>query len=190
MGIFANSPTLYAQKIVYLECSQRWTCVEIWEPAFIGGGYKAFTIVLFVFFYLFPLLTMSILYSCVIYKLWVRKVPGNQTSENQQRSNKSRKKVLKMLLAVVILFAVCWFPVYITQFIWFLGHANSVIDPVIYGIFNSDFPKGFRNVLVCHYSRRSRVAPQVNIGTVIGRENCHVADAIGLPRIRIRTRTF
>ena len=117
-------------------------------------------------FYLFPLLTMSILYSCVIYKLWVRKVPGNQTSENQQRSNKSRKKVLKMLLAVVILFAVCWFPVYITQFIrffgeedfpcgapktlafmgYFLGHANSVIDPVIYAIFNSDFRKGFRNV--------------------------------------------
>ena len=207
MGIFANSPTLYAQKIVYLECSQRWTCVEIWEPAFIGGRYKAFTIVLFVFFYLFPLLTMSILYSCVIYKLWVRKVPGNQTSENQQRSNKSRKKVLKMLLAVVILFAVCWFPVYITQFIrffgeedfpcgapktlafmgYFLGHANSIIDPVIYAIFNSDFRKGFRNVLLCHYSRRSRVAPQVNIGTVIGRENCHVADAIGLPRIRTRT---
>ena len=207
VGILANSPTLYAQKIVYLERSQRWTCVEIWEPAFIEGGYKAFTIVLFVFFYLFPLLTMSILYSCVIYKLWVRKVPGNQTSENQQRSNKSRKKVLKMLLAVVILFAVCRFPVYITQFIrffgeedfpcgapktlafmgYFLGHANSVIDPVIYAIFNSDFRKGFRNVLLCHYSRRSRVAPQVNIGTVIGRENCHVADAIGLSPIRTRT---
>ena len=142
---------------------------------------------------------MSILYSCVIHKLWVRKVPGNQTSENQQRSNKSRKKVLKMLLAVVILFAVCWFPVYITQFIRFFGEedfpcgapkTNSVIDPVIYAIFNSDFRKGFRNVLICHYSRRSRDAPQVNIGTVIGRENCHVADAIGLPRIRIRTRTF
>lgn len=124
MGILANSPTLYAQKIVYLERSQRWTCVEIWEPAFIEGGYKAFTIVLFVFFYLFPLLTMSILYSCVIYKLWVRKVPGNQISENQQRSNKSRKKVLKMLLAVVILFAVCRFPVYITQFIRFFGEED------------------------------------------------------------------
>ena len=50
VGILANSPTLYAQKIMYLERNQRWTCVEIWEPAFIEGGYKAFTIVLFVFF--------------------------------------------------------------------------------------------------------------------------------------------
>ena len=206
VGIAVNSPTLYAQKIVFLEYSQSWTCTEKWEPAFTEGAYKGFTIVLFVIFYLVPLLTMSILYSFVIYKLWVRKVPGNQTAENQQRSNKSRKKVLKMLLAVMILFALCWLPVYITQFIsfygevdfpcgppstlafmgYFLGHANSAINPAIYVIFNSDFRKGFRDVLLCRCSRRNRVAPQVNLGTVTGGENSYIDGATVLARIRTR----
>ena len=38
----------------------------------------------------------------MVHKLWVRKVPGNQTADIQRRSEKYKKKVLKMLIAVVI----------------------------------------------------------------------------------------
>ena len=171
VGIAVNSPILYAQKIIVSE--EVLYCQEIWTPVFGENAAKDFTIVLFVLFYAVPLLTMSVLYSFVVYKLWVRKAPGNQTTENQLRAEKSRKKVLKMLIVVVTLFALCWLPVYISQFIrffgferfpcgpppvlaflaYFLGHTNSVLNPAIYVIFSRNFRKGFRDVLLCRFRR-------------------------------------
>ena len=152
---------------------------------------------------------MSVLYTFVIHKLWVRKLPGNQTAQNQLHADKSKKKVLKMLLAVVILFALCWLPVYVTQFIsffdrknfpcgpsatlsfmgYFLGHANSAINPAIYVIFNSNFRKGFRDVLLCRY-RRNRAAPLTQPGTVrtvVGADNSH-NDGGSITLVRVRPR--
>lgn len=211
VGIGVNSPILYAQKIVVYGADQKRYCLEIWTPVFTKDAAKDFTIVLFVVFYVVPLLTMSVLYSFVVYKLSVRKVPGNQTAENQLRAEKSKKKVLKMLLVVVLLFALCWLPVYISQFItffdsenfpcgppatlsfmgYFLGHANSAINPAIYVIFNSNFRKGFRDVLLCR-CRRNRVVPQTQAGSVIGADNTitnGTTSPVALARLRMRDPT-
>ena len=173
ISIAVNSPLLYAMEFVFNENTKRSSCLEIWTPVFSENADKDFTIVLFVTFYLFPLSTMSVLYSFVIHNLWVRKVPGIQTPENRLRAESSKKKVLKMLLAVVVIFALCWFPVYIKQFIVFfgqerfpcgapvtltfvsnfLGHANSAINPAMCTIFNSNFRKGFRDALLCRFCR-------------------------------------
>lgn len=215
VGIAVNSPFLYAQKIIVSE--EVLYCQEIWTPVFGENAAKDFTIVLFVLFYAVPLLTMSVLYSFVVYKLWVRKVPGNQTTENQLRAEKSRKKVLKMLLVVVTLFALCWLPVYITQFIWFfgserfpcgpppvlaflaffLGHTNSALNPAIYVIFNSNFRKGFRDVFLCRCRCRRRnrvnVVPQ-NVpgthGTAFGADHTTLnTSPIALSRFRGSSKT-
>ena len=205
VGIGVNSPILYTMKIIFYEVDQRRYCVEVWTPTFTEEAPKDFTIVIFVIFYVVPLLTMSVLYTFVIHKLWVRKVPGNQTAENQLHADKSKKKVLKMLLAVVILFALCWLPVYITQFIaffdhknfpcgppatlsfmgYFLGHANSAINPAIYVIFNSNFRKGFRDVLLCRY-RRNRVAALTQPGTVRTIIDADNSQTITIARVRPR----
>ena len=205
VGIGVNSPFLYAQKVI-LGPDSKWYCYEDWTPVFSEGAAQDFTIVLFVVFYAVPLLTMSVLYSFIIHKLWVRKMPGNQSVENQLRASKSKKKVLKMLLAVVILFALCWLPVYISQFIsffaretfrcgppasllfmgFFLGHGNSAISPTIYVIFNENFRKGFRNVLLCR-CRRNRVAPLSNAATILGADNSYIdGAAAGLTRSPVR----
>ena len=201
VAIAVNSPILYAQKVIMFK--GEWFCREIWTPAFTEEASKHFTIVIFVVFYLVPLLTMLLLYSFIVLKLWVRKVPGNQTAENQRRSDKSKKKVLIMLMTVVILFALCWLPVYISQFIsffdkdnfpcgppvvlsfmgYFLGHANSAINPTIYAIFNSNFRKGFKDILLCR-CRRNRVAPQSNVGSAVGRDGTY--GGVALTRVHLR----
>ena len=181
LGIAFNSPILYAQKVIAYK--EEFFCLEIWTPAFTEEASKHFTIVIFIVFYLIPLLTMAVLYSFAVHKLWIRKIPGNPSLANQIRAQKSKKKVFKMLVTVVILFALCWLPVYINQFIdffdkknfpcgppavlsfmgYFLGYANSAINPTIYVIFNSNFRKGFKDILLCR-CRRNRVAPQTNVG--------------------------
>ena len=201
VAIAVNSPILYALKVIMFK--GEWFCTEIWTPAFTEEASKHFTIVICVVFYLVPLLTISLLYSFIVLKLWVREVPGNQTAENQRRSDKSKKKVLIMLMTVVILFALCWLPVYISQFIsffdkdnfpcgppavlgfmsYFLGQANSAINPTIYAIFNSNFRKGFKDILLCR-CRRNRVAPQSNVGSAVGRDGTY--GGVALTRVHLR----
>lgn len=177
MGVAVNSPLLYTMEIVHFE-HENYCVIRRWTPEV----YRDFTIALFVVSYVVPLSIMSVLYSFVVHKLWVRKVPGNQTADTQRRSEKYKKKVLKMLIAVVILFELCRLLIYINQFILFfdreyfpcdppasfvftacfLGHANSAINPAIYAIFNRNFRKGFIDVLLCGGYRNRSIAAQTN----------------------------
>lgn len=186
IALAISSPMLYAMNVVEIENGPRH-CIETWQlPAGkTSTAPQDFTVVLFLFFYAIPLLVMSVLYSVIVYKLWIRKVPGQRSAANEQQADKSKKKVLRMLLVVVIVFAVCWLPIYISQFIYFyvdpcvpvplwytgffLGHANSAISPILYVLFNENYRKGFRDLLLCRCGKR-RVLP----GTTVGFDNTYI----------------
>jgi hypothetical protein len=188
-AIGISAPFLYAMNVRPAEEPGKYWCDETWnlEDPSTSSAPKDYTIVLFLFFYAIPLVIISVLYSFVIYKLWIRKIPGQRSETNEQRANKSKKKVLKMLLVVVIVFAVCWLPIYVSQFMYFfggpcgpprsliffgffVGHANSAINPCIYVLFNENFRKGFRDALLCRCQRR-RIIPGA---TTIGMDNTYI----------------
>ncbi|EDO49570.1 predicted protein, partial [Nematostella vectensis] len=139
-------------------------CIEEWQPPFNPlEAPKSFTVLLFVVMYVAPLLTMAVLYCAICRTLWKRTSPGARITRTETHLQRSRKRVLKMLLAVTLLFAVCWLPLWIFQFIMFfspqtfpcfskpfyfvslfLGHSNSAINPFLYSFFNANFREGFR----------------------------------------------
>ena len=99
-----------------------------------------------------------VVYTVICRKLWLRKIPGNVTTANLAAAQKSKRKVVRLLVVIVLVFAICWFPSYINQYIWFvrpelsnslptevqlcflwLGHANSAINPCLYILLNSKF---------------------------------------------------
>ena len=100
----------------------------------------------------------------------VMKIEREATSKNISAPPKintfQRKKVIRMLIALVSAFAICWLPVYILQFliffhpsyirclqlmpewayalVFFLQYANSAINPLLYFTFSTVYRKGIQ----------------------------------------------
>lgn len=89
-------------------------------------------------------------------RLWGSKTPGNAQDSRDVTLMRNKKRVIKMLIIVVLLFGFCWFPLqlynvlhvtwdFIDEFryiniVWFccdwLAMSNSCYNPFIYGIYN------------------------------------------------------
>lgn len=174
-SIASTSPILYAARVQLFDGAPY--CVEDWAPAFDPKRAPAiYTIVSFVLLYALPLLVISVLYSMIIAKVWGRHIPGHTTPANARLFNKSKKNVLKMLMTVVVAFALCWFlmhfivllndfsdvfpnsciPVALQTTGFLFGHANSAINCCIYVLFSQDFKRGFKEFLRPLFPMRSR----------------------------------
>ncbi|XP_063984009.1 neuromedin-K receptor isoform X1 [Diachasmimorpha longicaudata] len=114
--------------------------------------------------YLTPLTIISCVYARMALKLWGSRAPGNAQDSRDANLMKNKKKVIKMLVIVVALFAVCWLPLQtynVLQYtysqineyryiniIWFccdwLAMSNSCYNPFIYGIYNEKFKREFQ----------------------------------------------
>lgn len=164
------SPMLYAMRL-YEEEGQ-FHCIEKWrwdEPIDSHQNVEApkyYTLALFILMYVIPLVLITYLYSCVIHKVWIRHVPGNVTVANQRLEDVAKKRVLKMLITVVVAFALCWLPFHIylmmanfkygiysckiSPLVMFLGlllgHSNSAINPWIYFVFNKDYRRNIKDL--------------------------------------------
>ena len=181
VGFAFNAPMIYAMKFYF--DGERWYCHEIWSPAFDENtAARDYTVVLFVFLYAIPLILVTFFYTALIRELW----RGKSLHSNKTRAFTENKAVLKMVLTVIIAFAVCWLPVHVNMFIvlfshdkwsplwhttnyhfhgWFLAQVNSSINPIIYFIFNENFRRevvtmmGFIRDVPLRRKRTSREIP-------------------------------
>ena len=173
--IALTCPFLYAGKVRRFDGVP--FCIEDWSPAFHPKQTpEIVTIVSFVFLYALPLIVISVVYSIITAKVWGRRSPGNATQANRRVLNKSKKNVLKLSVAVVLAFAFGWFLIHLNLFLFhfsdvfkpcgiplwlqntgfFLGHANSAINCLIYVIFSDNYRRGFKEVLKPLFSKCSR----------------------------------
>uniref|UniRef100_A0A6P6YK54 Neuropeptide SIFamide receptor-like n=1 Tax=Dermatophagoides pteronyssinus TaxID=6956 RepID=A0A6P6YK54_DERPT len=128
--------------------------------------------------YLIPLSIIALFYILILKKIAERKLPklarhlpSNIKDGNRQSSlviERSKVKVFKMLIVLVLLFALSWLPLYVIFFIlkigpqideqsifmqilqdsvpiaqW-LGASNSCVNPILYFFFNAKFRSYYR----------------------------------------------
>ncbi|XP_053954082.1 RYamide receptor-like [Anastrepha ludens] len=113
--------------------------------------------------YLVPFCVISFVYIQMAVKLWGTRAPGNAQDTRDITLLRNKKKVIKMLIIVVVVFGLCWLPLqlynilYVTfpeineyhfiSIIWFscdwLAMSNSCYNPFIYGIYNEKFKREF-----------------------------------------------
>lgn len=78
------------------------------EPADLF--WKYLDLATFILLYLLPLLIISVAYARVAKKLWRCNTIGDVTTEQYLTLRRKKKTTIKMLTLVVVLFALCWFP--------------------------------------------------------------------------------
>ena len=140
-------PTFYFAETakVSTESQSFWYCGTIPNNTLPGFVYLIF---LFIFGFGIQLITIIVLYSRVGKAIWSRERKisrtGTVSRANAETMDKTRKRVTRMLLIVVICFLLCWAPfVVYTGFIerWVAPFPNPA-DPVrvityAFGLFNS-----------------------------------------------------
>lgn len=113
--------------------------------------------------YVIPFCIISFVYIQMSVRLWGSRTPGNAQDARDITLLKNKKKVIKMLIIVVVVFGLCWLPlqtyniIHVTwpeineyiyiNIIWFccdwLAMSNSCYNPFIYGIYNEKFKREF-----------------------------------------------
>ncbi|XP_050541296.1 neuropeptide SIFamide receptor-like isoform X2 [Daktulosphaira vitifoliae] len=157
---------LYFDVQLMEEGSDRQICVESWPTPEYGNWYYVFANLLMC--YILPLSIIAVCYLFIWLKVSCRKVPGEPMHNSASMVQRSKMKVITMILYVVVLFAVSWLPLYVVftciKFVpmsptvqrftlailpiaqW-LGTANSSINPLLYAIFNHRFRDGYKALL-------------------------------------------
>lgn len=150
-------------------CSQ--ICMEQWPTPNSGNIY--FVVAHLVMCYLFPLTLISVCYLLIWRRVCRRTLPGEPHPHGgimDLMIQRSKVKVIKMLLVVVVTFALSWLPLYVLftrikfggpysseteetiihsllPIAQWLGASNSCINPILYAFFNRKFRVGFKAIL-------------------------------------------
>ena len=119
-------PMLY--QIEYNPQVNKHLCLQVWpwqdkndvSNAETYRVLRIFHITIFVVLYAWPLTITAVIYFLICRKLWLRKIPGNVTTTNRAAAEKSKRKVVRLLVVIVLVFAICWFPNYVDHYIWFV----------------------------------------------------------------------
>ncbi|XP_077163851.1 G-protein coupled receptor 83-like [Paroedura picta] len=155
--------------------------------------WKYLDLTTFVLLYVLPLLVISITYTMVAKKLWMRNAIGDVTMEQYYAHQRKKKMTLKMLMVVVVVFAVCWFPlncylvlmssktIHSNDALYFTFHwfamSSTCYNPFIYCWLNESFRSELKSLLgVCWQKDPSRNHALQSISPPFRHawdENCH-----------------
>lgn len=141
-------------------------CIYSWKP--IQESEEIYFLVTSVCLFIFPLLLLILLYSIILIRLRRQKTPGNESFRNQKRIAKRNRNVLRMVMAVVITFAICWLPLntlgYVSRYMWiknistlcelrtyiewafFIAYSNAFLTPSLYFLFSENYRHGLKQI--------------------------------------------
>ncbi|XP_044743977.1 tachykinin-like peptides receptor 99D, partial [Chrysoperla carnea] len=155
------------------EHSSRIICYSEWPDGPTNLSYMeyVYNVAFMILTYFLPIGSMSYTYARVGLELWGSQSIGECT-QRQLENIKSKRRVVKMMIVVVLIFAVCWLPFHLyfiiisyypdittSQYvqeiylaIYWLAMSNSMYNPIIYCWMNSRFRRGFKQFFAwCPY---------------------------------------
>ncbi|XP_046743806.1 RYamide receptor isoform X1 [Diprion similis] len=172
----------------FVKCG-RYICHEDWPT----NDYRYYySMALLVMQYLIPLLVLMFTYTSIAVVVWGKQIPGEAENTRDQRMARSKRKMVKMMMTVVIVFTICWLPFNVLTlaldhddrlrvwsglpYLWaalhWLSMSHSCYNPVIYCWMNARFRAGFLLTLA-RVPYMQRIIPQ-------GRRRTHHTSMAGI----------
>ena len=146
---------------------------------------EKYFVAIFILFKCTPLVIQGVLYIAVILKLCLRETPGNELhipNHHHYHTEKMNRRIIGMLICIVVLFAVCWLPIWIESMVcfqdisnavcqsvdlnyavWFLAYSKSAINPCIFFVFNETFRHGASTMWSKIVHSRSRARCSISL---------------------------
>ncbi|XP_066549344.1 pyroglutamylated RF-amide peptide receptor [Amia ocellicauda] len=188
-AVIVGSPLLYVQQLEvkydFLYDLHHICCQERWHSPTHRQVYATFILVVL---FVLPLTAMLFLYTRIAFKLWIRKQVGDSSvlnTMNHREINKiarKKKRAVKMMITVVLLFTVCWAPFHIVHMLFeyndlekeydditvsmiiaivqAVGFSNSFNNPIVYAFMNENFKKNCVSTLSCCLRRPNQNSQQ------------------------------
>ncbi|CAO1429904.1 unnamed protein product [Diamesa hyperborea] len=178
----------------YTNGKTRTVCYMLWPD----GRYPTsradyiYNLVFLILTYGIPIMIMVICYTLMGRELWGSRSIGEHT-ERQLESMKSKKKVVRMFIIIVAIFAICWLPYHLffvysyhnhqmtsssyvqhlyLGFYW-LAMSNAMVNPIIYYWMNSRFRVYFQHIICfcCLKIWESRHKNETPPGILLGKNS-------------------
>lgn len=141
-------------------------CLRFFSPFDNEKSRQIYYLITFILLYCVPLVILLILYTLIARKLWQRKIPGNVSKARFRSTEEEKRRIIKALILIVVVFVVCWFPAHtmhyliyyridvyreippeVEIFFFWLCHANSVINPCLYVLLSQGYRRRIRRSL-------------------------------------------
>uniref|UniRef100_A0A672PXR0 Pyroglutamylated RFamide peptide receptor n=1 Tax=Sinocyclocheilus grahami TaxID=75366 RepID=A0A672PXR0_SINGR len=188
-AVMVGSPMLFVQQLEvkydFLYDHHHVCCQERWHSLLHRQVYTTFIMVAL---FLLPLAAMLFLYSRIGIQLWIRKRVGDSSvlsTMNHREINKisrKKKRAVKMMITIVLLFTICWAPFHIVHMLFeyskiqglnvtvnmiiavvqAIGFSNSFNNPIVYAFMNENFKKNCVATLSA-YLRRPVQRPDLSV---------------------------
>ena len=164
------TPYLFALKVV--DKRGDLTCALRWKETFGESSSQVhFMLAVSAVFLYIPFALMLILYCIIIITLKKKKLPGEQSLKAEKQHTKRNRNALKMAIAIVLGFAICWIPLSVFNvlylFVWdistalpcgimqyhfiasFIARANCAVNPGICFTFSGNYRRGLKSLFNC-----------------------------------------
>ncbi|XP_071952410.1 QRFP-like peptide receptor [Antedon mediterranea] len=155
-------------------------CKETWAEVYI----KSYTILFTVILYILPFLVIFVLYSKVVGQLWQLKETfsgggGNGISSVTTGNVKKKKRAIKVLILIVLVFVLSWLPYHVLTWIRFvlkteifsfddssrnlflmyivklIGFSSTFVNPIMYGLMNTNLKRYIMVGINCRKIKQS-----------------------------------
>ena len=170
VAMAVHSPYLVAFKLV--EYPERLRCKRLWQEAFGGNTYPIYVLAGAIVLFYTPFVLLVILYSIIMIKVKKQAHPGEQSANAEEQRNRRNRNVLKMAIAIVVVFFICWIPFFSNVIIVsftapdspifsscsfelyrrvtaFMAYANCAINPIICLILSSNYRQALKRLVSC-----------------------------------------
>ncbi|XP_033127533.1 G-protein coupled receptor 54-like [Anneissia japonica] len=177
---FASLPVAFYYDVIYNRFACFDVCFENWPSTYWKTGYTIYSAFAL---YIIPVVVISVCYSVMLRVLWRQRIPLDEQHHSiKSKTLYQKRKITRMVLAVVILFVVCWLPQHVLV-LWIrldsgfpygiatytlkttahiMAYLNSCVNPFVYAFMGENFRNYFRKAFpIC--CKQSDVVPDTRV---------------------------